>query len=158
MKNINWIYCFADKKQNVTPTNQIGLIWYGDNNYDKSTNFPTNFLLNLEREDVDEFTFEENLQYSLGMLNMIHKYCDAYFAVTKKDLTYAVLKFDYKLMLLIDSNKKKEKIKKITKEIFWQWYDLKYPSSDDDVTKLQIKYDKRKEKLKQQILKFNVIK
>jgi len=154
MREINWLYCIASKKQNVNPTNQIGLIWYGDDNFDSSINF----LAVLEREDVDEFTFEENLQYALGMLDMIHKYRDSYFAVTKKDLFYAVLKFDYKLMLLIDTQKKKDKIKKIAKELFWQWYDMKYPSSDDDVEKLKIKYDKRKEKLKQQILKMDVIK
>ena len=81
MKEPNWLYCFAFRKQKVDFENYVGLSWYSNNNFNDSINF----FVDLEREDVDEFTFDECLQYALGNLGIIRKYCDAFFNINKKD-------------------------------------------------------------------------
>jgi phosphatidylserine/phosphatidylglycerophosphate/cardiolipin synthase-like enzyme len=74
------------------------------------------------------------------------------------DLTYAALKHDYKIMMLIDSKKKEKEVQEIAWELFEQWYDMTYIFDELLLKKLSIKYSKRKEKLKKQLLKFNVLK
>lgn len=154
MKSPNWLHCFADKKQEVDATNMIGFFFFSKNRIDRAANF----MVDLEPEEVKLFTFEENLHYALFQLGILGKYCDSYFNVKTMDLTYAALKHDYKIMMLIDSKKKEKKVQEIAWELFQQWYDMTYISDELLLKKLSIKYSKRKEKLKSQLLKFNVLK
>jgi len=154
MKESNWLYCFSEKKQEIDNENHIGLFLFRNTYFNQSLNF----FVDLEREDVDKFTFDENLQYSMGMLGLNYKYLDQYFNVAKKDLTYAALKYDYKFIMLIDSTKTKSKIKKIASELFHQWYRLRYPAKGEDIVAIEKSYEKRNETLLSEILKFNLLK
>ena len=154
MKTPNWLHCFSKIDQLASDKATIGMLCLSSKRIDRAANL--NVL--LEPEDVYEFTFEENLHFALNELGMLGRYCDSYFNVNKKDLFYAALKYDYTVMLLIDSKDKENKIKKIAIELFEQWYDLVYPVSDSEYKRLSIKYTKRKEKLKEKLLKYNVLK
>lgn len=150
MKKSNWLYCLSETKQKITINNHVGYFWYEIDDYDESDNF----ILTLEREDVDEFTFDENLQYALGRLGMINKYCDAFFNVSEKEFDTAIDQFNYKLMILIDSNRKRNVIKRMAKELFWQWYSLEYPTSDDDIKQLEKEFKIRNAELRNKIRGF----
>ena len=154
MKTPNWLHCFAQKDQLVSDKSTMGMLCLSSKRIDRATNLN----VFLEPEDVAEFTFEENLHFALNELGMLGRYCDSFFNVNKKDLFYAALRYDYSIMLLIDSKDKENKIKKIAIELFEQWYDLAYPANDSEYQRLSIKYAKRKEELKKKLLKYNVLK
>jgi hypothetical protein len=154
MKESNWLYCFSEKKQEIDNENHIGLFLFRNTYFNQSLNF----VVDLEREDVDQFTFDENLQYAMGMLGLNYKYLDQYCNVVEKDLTYAALKYDYKFIMLVDSKKTKSKIKKIASELFHQWYVLRYPARGEDIVAIEKSYEKRNEILLSEILKFNLLK
>jgi len=154
MKKPNWLYCLADKKQNINERNSLGLLGFQEAKFNKSVNL----FIDLEKEDVDAFTFLESLQYALGRLDLSRPYLDYFFNVSEKDLTFGALAFDYKTMLLINSKNKEKEIKKIAKELFWQWYDLKYPTEEDDISAIERKHEKRRFVLRAKLLKFCVLK
>lgn len=154
MKKPNWLYCLADKKQNINERNSLGLLGFQETKFNESVNF----FNDLEKEDVDEFTFLESLQYALGVLDLSHPYLDYFFNVSEKDLTFGALAFDYKIMLLINTKNKEKEVKKIAKELFWQWYDLKYPTEEDDISAIERKHGKRRFVLRKKLLKFCVLK
>ena len=154
MKKPNWLYCLADKKQNINERNSLGLLGFQETKFNESVNF----FIDLEKEDVDEFTFLESLQYALGVLDLSHPYLDYFFNVSEKDLTFGALAFDYKIMLLINTKNKEKEVKKIAKELFWQWYDLKYPTEEDDISAIERKHGKRRFVLRKKLLKFCVLK
>ena len=145
---------FSRKKQNINQKNSLGLLHFQETNFNQSVNF----FVDLEREDVDEFTFLESLQYVLGNLDLLYSNIDCFFNVSDKDLTFGALAFDYRIMLLIDSKNKENEVKKIAKELFWQWYDLKYPTERDDIQAIEKKHEKRKLVLTKKLLKYCVLK
>jgi len=43
MKEPNWLYCFAFRKQKVDFENYVGLSWYSNNNFNDSINYLISF-------------------------------------------------------------------------------------------------------------------
>lgn len=153
MKLPNWLYCFSEEDQCLDDEVEIGLLRLSVKRIDRAIKLN----LDLEPEDIAQFNFEETLHYALKELGMLGKYSDLYFNVTKKDLTYAALRKSYDLMLLIDSKKKENTIKKIAIELFEQRYSLEYPVDEGIYNDLSVKYAKRKKALEEEIMKFNVL-